>query len=95
MLPGPMDSIPYSQQSDKRPPGSNIRYRGLNPSPLGTRLGAKIIIFTLRLGLGLGFRAYFKIYNPEMDIGKRTVHREHTHCLRRGAALPREVLGEG
>jgi hypothetical protein len=30
-----------SLQTDKRPPGSKESKRGLNPSPLGTRSGAK------------------------------------------------------
>ena len=39
VLPGLMDDgFPCSRlQYDKRPPGSNRRYRGLNPNPRGTR----------------------------------------------------------
>jgi hypothetical protein len=37
----------HSLQIDKRPPGSKIRYRGLNPSTLGTRSGANFVIFSL------------------------------------------------
>ena len=45
MLPGPMDGSPCSLQTDKRPPGSKERHRGLNPSPLGTRSGANFWLF--------------------------------------------------
>ena len=36
-LPGPMEGFLGSLQTDKSPPGSKERKRGLNPSPLGTR----------------------------------------------------------
>jgi hypothetical protein len=52
-LPGPMDGSPRSLKSDKKPPGSKERKRGLNPSPLGTRSGANLALFqTLILWFG-------------------------------------------
>jgi len=45
-LPGPMGGFPRSLQTDKRPPNSIERKRGLNPSPLQTRSGANFALFT-------------------------------------------------
>jgi hypothetical protein len=45
ILPGPMDGYPCSLQTDKKPPGSKERHRGLNPSPLGTRSEANFVLF--------------------------------------------------
>ena len=49
MLPGVMD--PLLLRTDKRPPGSKERKRGLNPSPPGTRSGANF-------AKNLGFHGY-------------------------------------
>ena len=58
-----MDGYFGSLQTDKKPPGSKDRNRGLNPSPLGTRSGANFGNFALYRVLSnptqtLGFQGY-------------------------------------
>ncbi len=62
--------VSCSLQTGERPPGSKIRHKGLNPSPLGTRSGANFVFFFLRGFLKPYNNLWFQGYGLGYASGK-------------------------